>query len=98
MAKTRTMKEITSSDKEWQKLRESLVGTWKEHAAENVRKLRAYIGNMYTCKNEKLIIVLNYLVGSGFRYGKIKHPDISKLRKEIGVEIIRRKKLGKWHR
>ena len=98
MPKTRTMQEITSSDKEWQKLRESLVGTWMKHAPENVRKLRHYLGNLRTTTNEKLIIVLNYLVGTGFRTGRIKHSDISKLRKEITEEIRLRKEEKRWHR
>ena len=92
----RTMKDITESDKTWQKLRKSLIGTWKSTPVENVKKLRSYLGNIKTTTNEKLIIILNYLTGTGFRTGRIKHPEITKLRKEVKEEIQRRRESGEW--
>ncbi len=79
-------------DKEWQKLRSSLVGTWKTNVENNCKLLRNFLGNnIKNCSNEKLRIMLNYLTGSGFRIGKIKHPCIDKLLKEVREEINRRK-------
>lgn len=77
-------------DKEWQKLRSSLVGTWKTNAERNCKLLRQYLGNIHTCEYKKLRIVLNYLTGSGFRIGIIKHPCIDSLRNEIKSELNKR--------
>ena len=78
-------------DEEWQKLRSSLVGTWKTNAENNCKLLRNYLGNIQICSYVKLKIVMNYLTGSGFRMGIIKHPCISKLRLDISTEMKRRK-------
>jgi hypothetical protein len=76
---------------DWQRLREELKGKWNLNPEENVRKLRAWIGPLQTTQYEKLRIVMNYLTGTGFRTGKIKHPSIQKLRDDISVELKRRK-------
>jgi hypothetical protein len=34
---------------------------------------------------------MNYLTGTGFRTGRIKHPCISKIRASISAEMKRRK-------
>ena len=78
-------------DEEWQKLRSSLVGTWKTNPERNCQLLRNYLGDIQTCSYEKLRIVMNYLTGSGFRMGIIKDPCISKLRFNISTEMKRRK-------
>ena len=78
-------------DEEWQKLRSSLVGTWKTYPERNCLLLRNYLGNIHTCEYKKLRIVLNYLTGSGFRMGIIKHPCINLLLSEIREEIKLRK-------
>lgn len=65
-------------DPVWQKLRESFVGTWKTTPAENVRKLKHFLGTNPSI--DKLRIVLNYLTCSGFRTGNIKHEGADKLR------------------
>lgn len=78
-------------DKEWQKLRSSLVGTWKTNPERNCQLLRNYLGDIHNCSYEKLRIVMNYLTGSGFRMGVIKHPCISQLRKDISDEMKLRK-------
>lgn len=78
-------------DEEWQKLRSSLVGTWKTNPERNCQLLRNYLGDIQTCSYEKLRIVMNYLTGSGFRMGIIKHSCISKLRLDISTEMKRRK-------
>ena len=78
-------------DEEWQKLRSSLVGTWKTNPERNCKLLRNYLGNIHNCSYDKLRIVMNYLTGSGFRMGIIKHPCISQLRKDISDEMKLRK-------
>ncbi len=85
-------------DPDWQKLRQSLVGTWKLTPEQNVRKIRKYLGPIRKTENRKLTIVMNYLTGSGFRIGRIFHPSITKLRKEVSNEIKRRKQLGTYKR
>jgi hypothetical protein len=37
---------------------------------------------------------MNYLTGTAFRVGRIKHPCISSLRKELSEERKRRKEKG----
>jgi hypothetical protein len=67
----------------WQKLRQSLVGTWKHTPKENVKKLRKFMGPK-PWKNERhLRIMSNYLTGSAFRIGIISHPTITKLYEEV---------------
>ena len=78
-------------DPAWQKVRQSLLGKWKEQPEWCCSQLRKYLGNIKTTKHIKLRIVMNYLVGTGFRTGKIKHECIDKLRKEISDELKRRK-------
>jgi hypothetical protein len=77
-------------DEEWQKLRSSLVGTWKTNPERNCKLLKQYLGDIHTCEYKKLRIVLNYLTGSGFRIGIIKHPCIDSLRNEIKSELNKR--------
>jgi len=81
--------------RDWQALRKSLVGTWKEHAAENVGKLRRWLGAVSTADDDKLKIVHNYLTGSGFRIGVISHPTITKLRDQVRAERQKRKEHDK---
>jgi len=76
---------------DWQKLREELKGTWSSDPKGSVKKLRQWLGNIRTCEYVKLRIVMNYLVGTGFRTGRIKHETISQLRADISVEMKRRK-------
>jgi hypothetical protein len=81
-------------DPEWQKVRESLVGQWKKRPDWCVSQLRTYLGPVHEAPEEKLLIVLNYLTGTGFRTGAISsrdNPKISKLRGEISAELKRRK-------
>jgi len=75
----------------WQKLREELVGTWKEEPEQNVKKLRAFLGEIRQAEDRRLRIVQNYLVGTAFRTGAIQHPAIDKLLKEVQEELERRK-------
>ena len=87
------VKEIVK-DKEWQKLRKSLLGQWKEKPDWCVQQLRKYLGSIDSTSGDKLRIVLNYLTGTGFRVGTIssrENPSISKLRAEISAELKKRK-------
>ena len=77
--------------KDWQDLRKSFLGKWKSEPEKCCQKLRFWLGSIKTTQEDKLRIVMNYLVGSGFRSGRIKHACISKLRGEISAELKRRK-------
>lgn len=90
---TESMKDLVQ-DKEWQQVRQSLLEKWKNDPAGNCKILRNYLGNVSECDEKKLRIVMNYLTGSGFRMGKIKHSCIQSLRDIISKELKRRK-LGK---
>ena len=76
---------------DWQEVRQSLLGKWKIDPKGSCKKLRLFLGNIKTTEEDKLRIVMNYLTGTGFRTGRIKHPEISKLRSEISAELKRRK-------
>jgi len=81
---------------EWQKVRRSLLGQWKTRPTWCCSQLRKYLGSISTTPNSKLKIVMNYLTGSGFRMGKIKHECITKLRAQISMEIKKRKAKKEW--
>lgn len=79
------IKEIVN-DPEWQALRQSFLGTWKQQAEENVAKLRQYLAEAkgdYALRRRR---VHNYLTGSAFRIGMIVHPSIDQLLSEIRIE------------
>ena len=79
-------------DPEWQKVRKSLLGQWKDKPEWCCTQLNRYLGS--NPSNEKLKIVMNYLTGTGFRTGRIKHSCISKIRFQISMEIKKRKAKG----
>lgn len=87
---TESMNDLVQ-DKEWQQLRQSLLGKWKNDPIRNCKILRSYLRNISECTEKKLRIVMNYLTGSGFRMGKIKHSCIQSLRNDISKELKRRK-------
>jgi len=81
-------------DPSWQKVRQSLLGQWKEKPNWCVAQLRKYIGAISSADEKKLKIVMNYLTGTGFRSGSISsrdNPSIPKLRAEISAELKKRK-------
>ena len=82
------IKEIVN-DPTWQALRESFVGTWIESPTTNVKKLREYLGE--NPGYEKLRRVQNYLTGSGFRSGKIKHLEIDQLLSSVTKQLKEKK-------
>jgi hypothetical protein len=93
----RPVREIVKRE-DWQELRRSFIGTWNKTPDENVRRLREWLGPVEEASNDELRIVMNYLTGTGFRTGTITNtPEIRRLRKEISIEIQRRKDMGEWY-
>jgi len=81
---------------EWQKVRKSLLGQWKKRPEWCCSQLRKYLGSISTTSKDKIKVVQNYLVGSGFRAGKIKHPCITKLRIILTMERKKRDAKKEW--
>jgi len=81
---------------EWQVVRKSLLGQWKERPEWCCSQLRRYLGPISSTSKDKIKVVMNYLVGSGFRTGKIKHPCISSLRTQMSMERKKRQAKGEW--
>jgi len=71
------VREIVDDDT-WQNLRVSLVGAWKTNPNMAVRKLRDYVGGGKDIA--RVVRVLNYLTGSGFRIGVIGNDQTDALR------------------
>jgi len=88
----RPIKDIVKKQ-EWQNTREKLVGQWKEKPEWCCGVLKKYLGNITKSDYDDLRIVMNYLTGTGFRIGKIKHPCIQTLRINISMELKKRKAL-----
>lgn len=87
------IKDIVRND-EWQDVRKSLLGQWKERPNWCVAQLRKYLGSIHSTNEKKLRIVMNYLTGTGFRIGTISsrdNPSIPRLRAEISAELKKRK-------
>lgn len=78
-------------NKEWQKIRQSLLNKWKTKPVDCCKILEEYLGDVSKADIDKLRILKNYLYSSGFRIGVIKHPCIDKLRAEISAEMKKRK-------
>jgi hypothetical protein len=75
-------------------VRVALLGTWAKKPEWACSQLRRYLGPIGSADNDKLNVVMNYLVGTGFRTGRIKHPCISALRTQISMERKKRKAKG----
>ena len=71
---------------EWQAVRKSLLGKWKEQPDWCCSQLRKYLGNISKTSDDKIKVVKNYLTGTGFRTGRIKHSCISNLRAQLSME------------
>lgn len=80
----------------WQKVRKSLLGQWKKRPEWCCSQLRKYLGSVSSASNDKIRVVQNYLTGTGFRTGTIKHPCITQLRTQMSAEIKRRKAKKEW--
>ena len=83
-------------DPNWQKVRKSLVGQWSKRPQWCCEQLRKYLGNINKTDDKKLAIVFNYLTGTGFRLGKIKHECVQEIRTQVSMEIKKRKSKKEW--
>ena len=81
---------------EWQAVRKSLLGQWKTRPEWCCSQLRKYLGSISTTSKDKIKVVINYLTGSGFRTGKIKHPCITSLRTQLSMERKKRVAKKEW--
>jgi len=95
MKTKRPMSEIVK-DPEWQQVRKSLLNQWKKRPEWCCQQLNKYLGTISKASNDKIRIVQNYLVSSGFRTGKIKHPCITKLRTQLAMERKKRISKNEW--
>jgi hypothetical protein len=74
------------SDPEWTELRKSFLKTWNVTPEQNVKRLRAYLGD-YKDKL-RILRVRNYLNGDGFKPGIIEHAIIDQLKEELNHHFI----------
>lgn len=84
-------------DQSWQAVRKSLLGNWSKRPEWCCAQLRKYLGSITSTRDEKIIRVMNYLTGTAFRMGKIKHACITKLRTQLSMERKKRKAKGTWN-
>lgn len=82
--------------KEWQTVRKSLLGKWSSQPEWCCSQLRKYLGSIGTTSKDKIQVVQNYLTGTGFRTGKIKHSCITKLRLQLSMERKKRVSKKEW--
>jgi hypothetical protein len=83
-------------DPSWQATRKRLVGAWTDKPEWACGELKKFVGQISKATPEKLRIVMNYLTGTGFRTGKIKHKCILHLRTQISMEMRKRKVKKEW--
>ena len=81
---------------EWEAVRKSLLGQWSENPTECCSKLRSFLGPVSGASKDKIQVVQNYLTGTGFRTGRIKHPCISNLRAQLSMERKKRQAQKVW--
>jgi hypothetical protein len=84
------MKELVNNA-EWQAVRKSLLGQWKARPVWCCERLHNYLGPIQSASDDRLRTVMNYLTGSGFRSGTIKHTCITVLRAQISAEGKKRR-------
>jgi len=89
-------KNVLVNDPGWQKVRQSLLGKWNLQPEWCCEQLKKYLGDISSTSKDKIKIISNYLVGSGFRIGKIKHPCISALRTQLSMERKKRQAKKEW--
>lgn len=92
----RPIREIVK-DPKWQAIRRSLMGQWMKNPVGCCNKLRSYITPIHSATNDQLRIILNYTTGTAFRIGKIKHPCIDQIKKDVSMHIGIRKIKGLWY-
>lgn len=85
-------KNVLVRSPEWQTVRKSLLGQWMKRPEWCCDQLRRYLGwkggkrPLANVNKNKLDVVMNYLTGTGFRTGRIKHSCITEIRTAISVE------------
>lgn len=89
-------KNVLVKSRQWQQVRQSLLGKWKGNPEWCCSQLRKYLGNISSTHKEKIKVVMNYLTGSGFRTGRIKPPCVLKLRAQLSMERKKRQAKGEW--
>ena len=89
-------KNVLVRSEEWQKVRKSLLGQWKERPDWCCAQLKKYLGPINKTSNDKIKVVMNYLTGTGFRTGRIKPPCAVSLRQQLSSEIKKRKAQKRW--
>jgi hypothetical protein len=89
-------KNVLVKSPEWQSVRKRLLGQWSTRPSWCCIQLRKYLGTISKTSNDKIKVVQNYLVGTGFRTGKISHVCITKLRTQLSMERKKRKAKGDW--
>ena len=89
-------KNILVKSSKWQAVRKSLLGKWKDKPEWCCAQLRKYLGPIESTSKDKIKVVQNYLTGSGFRTGKIKHSCITKLRAQLSMERKKRVAQKTW--
>ncbi len=89
-------KNVLVKSPEWQAVRRSLLGQWKKRPEWCCSQLRKYLGSVSSASKDKIKVVQNYLTGSGFRTGKIKHPCITRLRMLLSMERKKRVAKKEW--
>lgn len=89
------IKEIVK-DPSWQKVRENLIGKWSKNPHYCCTEISKWLGSINSANDKKLSIIANYLTGTAFRTGRIKHSCVSKIRGSVFGEIKKRKLMRKW--
>ena len=89
-------KNILVKSSDWQRVRKSLLGNWKVKPEWCCAQLRRYLGPISSTSKDKIKVVMNYLTGTGFRTGRIKHSCISKLRTQLSMERKKRVAQKEW--
>jgi hypothetical protein len=89
-------KNVLVRSQDWQKVRKSLLGQWKQRPDWCCSQLRKYLGSISSTSNDKIKVVQNYLSGTGFRTGRIKPPCAIRLRTQLSMERKKRQAKGSW--
>lgn len=89
-------KNVLVKSADWQAIRKSLLGQWKDRPDWCCSQLRKYLGSISSTSKDKIKVVMNYLTGTGFRTGRIKPPCVLKLRAQLSMERKKRQAKGEW--
>jgi len=73
---------------DWQKLRVSLLGTWKTKRLESLSRLQCWLGNIANTTDRHLIIIHNYI--TALYRGGLKFNQLAAWHALIINEMVRR--------